>query len=99
MRQFNGHFKCIIDLKVRLLDEFKEQVPPTTDFSIGYFTGRTTTKHWIYTEEDLHMMYVNCPTPEIMLLCDGRSEVNVTPKSKRQKTTDGYVSKREEKEK
>ena len=98
MRKFKSRFKSIIDMKVRLMDEFEKQVPTSTTFSIGYFAGRTSAKHWIYTEEDLQMMYVNCQTPEIMLWCDGRSELNETPKSRRQKTGDGFVSKREEKE-
>ena len=82
MRKFKGRFKSIIDLKVRLIDEFEEQVPQSTTFSIGYFAGHTSTKHWVYTEEDLRMMYINCATPDIMLWCDVRSESNETPNSK-----------------
>ena len=82
-----------------MIDEFEEQVSQSTTFSIGYFAGCTSTKHWVYTEEDLRMMYINCATPDIMLWCDGRSESNETPNSKRQKTDDTFISKREEKEK
>ena len=44
-------------MKVRFMEEFNEKVPPSTNFSVGYFVGRTYgTKHWICTEEDLKMM-------------------------------------------
>lgn len=99
MRKFKSRFKSLIDMKVRLIDEFEEQIPPSTTFSIGYFAGRSSAKHWIYTEEDLKMMYVTCSSTDIMLWCDGRSDTIETPKSKRQKTGDVFLSKREEKEK
>ena len=39
------------------------------------------------------MMYsiINCATPDIMLWCDGHSESNETPNSKRQKTDDTLI--------
>ena len=86
-------------MKVRFMEEFNEQVPPSTNFSVGYFVGRTYgTKHWICTEEDLKMMYVKCPGPDIMLWCDGRSEDTETPASKRVKVDDHSSTKRESKE-
>lgn len=72
MRNFKGHFKSIIDMKVRLLE-----VP---HLLILLLVTWTTAKHWIYTEEDLKMMYVNCSTPDIILWCEGRSEASETPK-------------------
>ena len=98
LRKFNGGFKTIIDLKVRLMDEFGDQIPPSTTFGVGYFAGRVSAKYWIYTEEDLQMMYFNCLTDDIMLWCDGRSDTIETPKSKRRKTSDNIITKREEKE-
>ena len=81
MRQFHSRFSSIIDMKVRLMEEFGEQLPLTTTFASGYFAGRQSIKHWIYTEDDLKEMYINCPTKDIMLWCDGRSEEKELPKN------------------
>lgn len=96
MRKFNGRFKSIIEMKVKLLDEFQEHIPPIMTFDVGYFSGRPSAKHWIYTEDDLKMMYKNCNNYDIMLWCDGRSVGSET--SKKKKKLDTFVSKREEKE-
>lgn len=94
MRSFRGRFSSVTDMKVRIMDEFKEQVPQSTSFSIGYFEGRQSTRYWIYSQEDLHAMYSRC-SHEIMLWCDGPSE----PSAKRAKTSEcGHGTKREEKE-
>ena len=74
------------------MEEFKEQVPQSTSFSIGYFEGRQSTRYWIYSQEDLHAMYRKC-SHEIMLWCDGPSDTN-EPSAKRAKTSDsGYGTK------
>ncbi len=74
----------------------ENQVPATTSFSMGYFAGRPSAKYWIYTEEDLTSMYSKSTTQDIMLWCDGR---NVTDnETKRRKTGEGCLSRREEKE-
>lgn len=98
VRKLQRRFESIIDMKVRLMDEFGEQIPPSTNFSVGYFAGRPLVKYWIYTTDDLRMMYVNCPTTDIMLWCDGNSEDIETPKSKRKKKEEVFLSKREDKE-
>ena len=95
VRQFHGHFSSIIDVKVRLIDEFGDQLPPTTTFNVGYYAGRQ--QYWIYTEDDLKAMYTKCSSPDIMMWCDGRSD-DEGPKSKKQRTEDRVISKREEKE-
>ena len=38
------------------MEEFDDQVPPTTRFSVGYFAGRQSTKKWLVTQEDLTAM-------------------------------------------
>lgn len=74
------------------MDEFKEQVPQSTSFSIGYFEGHQSAKYWIYTEE---VMYNHCSN-EIMLWCDGQT--GDEPSSDKHQRTDGFTTKREEKE-
>ena len=79
------------------MEEFQEQLPATTTFGIGYFAGRQSDKHWIFTEGDLTAMYTTCPISDIMLWCEGRGDDDA-PKSKKRKTEDTCASKREEKE-
>ena len=86
MRKFNGRFSSVTEMKVKLMEEFGDQIPPTTSFSLGYFAGRQSIKYWIYTEEDLRAMYSTCTSQELMLWCDSRSASDVeTPNSKRRK--------------
>ena len=94
MRNFQGSFNSVTDMKVRIMKEFREQVPQSITFSIGYFEGRQSAKHWIYTEEDLTAMYGRCGN-EIMW-CDGQT--GDEPSSAKRQKTDGFVTKREEKE-
>ena len=57
MRKFKGIFTSVIDLKVKLMEEFEDQVPPTTHFSVGYFEGWQSTKKWLASQDDLTAMY------------------------------------------
>ena len=45
-----------IGLKMKLMDEFGPHLPPTTDFEIGYFPERQSTKYWLTCQEDLNNM-------------------------------------------
>ena len=58
------------------MDEFGELVPPTTDFQIGYFRGKQSTKYWVMCQDDLDMMNESLlkGKANILLWCDGRSE-------------------------
>ena len=44
MRSFRGHYSLVTDMKVRIIEEFKEQ---STSFLIGYFEGHQSTIYWI----------------------------------------------------
>ena len=37
---FHSQFDSINSLKVKLMDQFSKYVPPTTEFQVGYFTGK-----------------------------------------------------------
>ena len=88
IRKFQGVFSSVIDLKVKLMEEFEELMPPTTLFSVGYFESRQSGKKWLVTQEDLVAMYNamnrNGKT-ELCLWCDGRSKEN-TKKRKNDST-------------
>ena len=50
-------FESTTALKVKLMDSFRDDIPPNTDFQIGYFEGRGHTKRWIIDNRDLQRMY------------------------------------------
>ena len=57
LRKLNGKFSSVIDMKVKLLEEFQELLPCTTEFSVGYFHGRQSVKQWLMNQDDLTNMY------------------------------------------
>ena len=61
---------------MKLIEEFGESVPPTTDFQVGYFHGKQSAKHWMVTNDDLTLMYESIGTKkhEVLLWCDARSK-------------------------
>lgn len=77
LRTFSGKFSSVIDLKVKLMEQFENLIPTTTTFNVGYFDGRQSEKRWICDKDDLEAMY-SSPSllgkKDIVLWCDGRSE-------------------------
>ena len=57
-------------LKLRVMDEFKDQAPQSTALLVRYFEGCQHTKYWICTEQDLSGL-CNHHHNEILLWCDG----------------------------
>lgn len=103
IRKFKGKFTSIIDIKVKLMEEFEDQVPPTTRFSVGYFVGRQSMKKWLVTEDDLDAMYSELKVADkndVCLWCDGCSEGNEGESQRKRKrdASPGPTSKRAEKE-
>ena len=39
LHRFKSQFDSVVAIRVKLAEEFKEQVPNTLDFSVGYFEG------------------------------------------------------------
>ena len=103
IRKFHGKFTSVVDLKVKLMEEFEEQVPPTTRFSVGYFAGRQSTKKWLVTQEDLTAMYSELRQggkTDVCLWCDGdgSSEESENQRKRKRDSSPGPTSKRAEKE-
>ena len=48
--------KSVTEMKIRLMEEFEEQMPETTKFGIGYIEGRQSTKRWICCDDDIDAM-------------------------------------------
>ena len=57
LHHFNTKFSSITALRMKLIDAFKEHVPNTNDFSIGYFEGHQHSKVWLVENNDLESMY------------------------------------------
>ena len=73
VHQFHGKFTSINDIKDKLKNEFKDHLPETDDFQIGYYLGKQSSKMWLVTEEDLKSMYGNIGRDNIPLWSDARS--------------------------
>ena len=75
LHHFRGKFDSVVGMKMKLMDEFGALLPPTTDFQIGYFSGRQSTKYWIMCQEDLDSLnkLAEISKGSVMLWCDGKS--------------------------
>ncbi|SMN02688.1 hypothetical protein SPONN_1479 [uncultured Candidatus Thioglobus sp.] len=99
LHHFHGKFDSLLNLHVKLVEEFKEQVPDSLSFNIGYFEGQKHAKMLMGSEEDLQAMYMRYPSGEVTLWCDGRkSEENgsAAKKRKREDVASNYHDKAEE---
>ena len=79
------------------MEEFKDELPETTDFEVGYFYGEQSAKRWIVTQEDLDAMY---KIDKLLLWADARVAVvdGATVVGQKRKCGDSYsfVNKRQQ---
>jgi len=68
---FNSKFESLLALRVKLIEEFQDQVPNIVVFNVGYFEGQQYSKISLVTTEDLTAMYVRYLKGEVTLWCDG----------------------------
>ncbi len=72
--RFTSKFESVTEARIKLIEEFREQVPNTVDFAVGYFDGSQQAKTWLVTSDDLQTMYKKYPKGgNVSLWCDGRS--------------------------
>ena len=84
-------------LRAKLVEEFKEQVPDSMTFKVGYFDeGQRNNKMWVVTTDDIEGMYAACKAAEITLWCEGRSGECEEPTRKRRRDQSQYQEKQEE---
>lgn len=101
LHNFQSRFSSVIALRTKLIEEFKEMVPTTLTFNVGYFEGQKHSKMWICVDEDLTAMYQKYPTGDILLWCDSNNndgEANELAPSKRRREEMQVASKRQERE-
>lgn len=98
MRQFHGKFTSVVDIKVKLMEEFENIVPPTTHFSVGYFAGRQSIKKWLVSKDDVTAMYSEMKRVgkcDVCLWCEGYDENESENLRKRKReSSPGPTSKR-----
>ena len=75
-------------LKEKLKAEFKDKLPETDDFQVGYYHGKQSSKIWLVTEEDHKSMYITTGKSNILLWCDARSSDSVTGQKRKASAAD-----------
>ena len=71
---------------MKLIDAFKEHVPNSNDFSIGYFEGHQHSKVWLVENDDLESMYAKLGSGgDVALWCDGKLDGDLVSKTKRKR--------------
>lgn len=91
-------FVSVTELRVKLIDEFKEQVPDSLDFNVGYYEGSPQVRMWLVNSDDVEMMYKKVPNGKtITLWCDGRVEKSVEERPGKRKR-DSENAKRQDQE-
>ena len=55
-------FESVTAIKMKLVDEFKDQVPSNIDFNIGYYDGAQHSNVWLVSVDDLKSMYSKHPS-------------------------------------
>lgn len=73
-------------MRVRILEELRDELPNKLDFDIGYYEKRSS-KSWLVTPEDLKQMYVKFGIhSDIPLWCDADcGQVQIQKKGKRKR--------------
>ena len=104
VRQLHGFkkkFESVTAMRAQLVEEFKDQVPNSLDFSVGYFDGSQQAKLWLVTQDDIDGMYSKYKTGgSIFLWCDGRrsEEERLQCNAKRKRDSAGKAETRQDKE-
>ena len=90
LNDFSATFESVTSLRVKLIETFKERVPNTLDFNVGYYEGSQQAKIWLVTAEDLKTFYQKFPKGgQVTLWCDGRLQEaeSVARKRKREESS------------
>ena len=61
LHNFTSRFESAVVLRMKLVQEFKDVVPDSLSFSVGYFEGQNHSQIWLVTREDFSTMYGKVP--------------------------------------
>ena len=92
-------FRSPTELKMKMMDTFKDKLSSNCDFQLGYLTKKGNSKRWIEQEADLISMYKQFEGSEtITIFCDGKSKepIGNTIGKKRKRINDEPLSDHEE---
>lgn len=85
-------FQSPTELKTRLMDTFKDKIPDTYNFQVGYHVKKGSGKRWIEQEADLVSMYKHYEGSDtITLFCDGKT-TTPTGRKRKHSATSGIAS-------
>lgn len=86
-------FESVSELKLKLMDDFKDFVPSTPDFQVGYIEG-SSKQHWIISREDLDAMYESVRgKSDILLWCDKKEIEGQTSRKRKGSEANAPASK------
>ena len=57
LNNYSSKFASVNTIRMQLIEEFKDQVPDSLSFQIGYFEGSQQAKISLVTDEDLKRLY------------------------------------------
>ena len=64
---YQSRFDSATNLRVKLIEEFKDLVPDKLSFNVGYFEGQQYNRIWLVSSEDFKTMYTKYPKGDITL--------------------------------
>ena len=96
LNKYSSKFASVMAIRMLLIEEFKDQVPDSTSFQVGYFEGSQQMKIWIVTEVDLKDIHK--ARGQINMWCEGVSNDGATKgqSSSKRKRDESGVPKKEE---
>lgn len=101
MHNVRHKFKSVAALQLALWHEFEELVPEEAkEFNVGYFEGKSHSKKWLVSAQDLEAMYTHYDGKEcISLWCDGKQQQEQGAVGQKRKAKgESHSSKRAERE-
>jgi hypothetical protein len=61
LHHFNAKFSSAMAMRVKLIENFKQQVPDSVTYEAGYYEGQKHAKVWLVTDDDVDGMYDKYP--------------------------------------
>ena len=84
-KQIHHLNSSIVEMRRRIQRQIKDELETASEFDIGYYEGRHSSKRWILEEQDLIQMYSKHKGNEIHLWCEIIKPVENEPPSQKRK--------------
>ena len=53
LHDYYSRFESVVGIRAKLIERFKDQVPNSISFDVGYFEGQQHSKVWLCSKENL----------------------------------------------